>query len=327
MGRLRDKRVLVTGGAGFIGSHLVDLLVKEGPEVLAVMDNLFLGKKENLEQAFKDYPALKFYEEDAGNFDSVRKILNDLKIHVVFNLAVIPLPKSLEEPGWSVNENIRMVTTFCDCARDGLFDTFIHFSSSEAFGTLRSLPMTEAHPQIPETPYAASKLAGDEITLSYRRTFGIDTAILRPFNNYGPRQNEGNYAGIIPIVMKKLIQEEPIEIYGDGEQTRDFLFVTDTARAAIQVYEHEETRGKIINVASGRETSVNSLVDGMKRVFGRPDHTVVYTSPRPGDVRRHCGGIDLAKKLIGFEATVGLEEGLRSTIDWYRKHLSDVVAS
>lgn len=321
MKKLKGKRVLVTGGAGFIGSHLVDLLATEGPETLAVVDNLFLGKTGNLDRARSAFPDLRFFEEDAGDAAVMRRLLGDLRIQVVFDLAVIPLPKSLEEPGWSVNENVRIVTTLCDAARDGLFETLIHFSSSEAYGTLRSLPMGEDHPEVPETPYAASKLAGDHIALSYRRTFGIDTAILRPFNNYGPRQNEGNYAGIIPIVMRKLVRGEPIEVFGDGEQTRDFVYATDTARAAVAMYEREETRGRIVNMASGQETTVNRLVDAMRKAYGSPDHPIVHGEPRAGDVRRHCGGIDLARELLGFEPETTLADGLQRTVDWYRTHV------
>jgi len=321
MNEIRGKRVLVTGGAGFIGSHLVDLLVREEPETLAVVDNLFLGKAANLEEARKAFPRLEFFEEDAGDYAVMRKILKDHRCEVVFNLAVIPLPKSLEEPGWTVNENVRIVTALCDCIREGHYRTLIHFSSCEAYGTLRFLPMTEEHPEAPETPYAASKQAGDHIVLSYRRTFGIDTAILRPFNNYGPRQNEGNYAGIIPIAIRKVVSGQPIEVFGDGEQTRDYLYVTDTARAALDLYRNEQARGMFLNVGSGREISVNVLVDEIRKACGRPAHPIVHTAPRPGDVRRHCGGIELARKLMGFEPATAFDEGLRLTVDWYRKNV------
>jgi UDP-glucose 4-epimerase len=178
--------------------------------------------------------------------------------------------------------------------------------------------MTEDHPPIPSTPYAASKIATDYIALSYFKTFGLQVVIIRPFNNYGPRQNEGSYAGIIPIVIKKVQRGDPIEIFGDGEQTRDFLFVKETASAALKLAQDKRALGKVINIASGMETSINDLVNIMLQIMGRKDYPVIHADPRPGDVRRHCGGVELARELIGFGAEVSLKEGLRETIDWYR---------
>jgi UDP-glucose 4-epimerase len=193
----------------------------------------------------------------------------------------------------------------------------VHFSSSEAYGDAIKIPMTEDHPLIPSTPYAASKVASDYIALSYLKTFGLEVIIIRPFNNYGPRQNEGSYAGIIPIVVKKVQHGKPIEIFGDGKQTRDFSFVIETATAALRLSKKEEAIGKIINLASGKETSINRLVRNMLKVMGVNHYPIVHTDPRPGDVRRHCGGIKLANKLIGFKSKIPLEEGLRETINWY----------
>jgi UDP-glucose 4-epimerase len=176
--------------------------------------------------------------------------------------------------------------------------------------------MDEAHPAVPSTPYAASKLAGDQVVLSYWHTFGLDAAVIRPFNNFGPRQNAGTYAGIIPIVVDRATRGEPIEIYGDGEQTRDFVFVRDTADAAIRLFGTSAARGRIVNVASGREVSVNELVATMLDILGS-DVEVRHVDPRPGDVRRHLASIDLARELIGYEPRTSLHDGLAETIDWY----------
>ena len=172
------------------------------------------------------------------------------------------------------------------------------------------------YPLNPETPYAASKLAGDYIVLSYRNTFGIDAAIVRPFNNYGPRQNDGAYAGIIPIVINKASNMESMTIFGDGEQTRDFVFVRDTADAAVKIYENPSTRGKVINIASGHEISVNYLVRKIFSVMGK-DVPIIYDKPRLGDVLRHCGGVKLAEKMIDFKPALLSDENLKETIDWY----------
>lgn len=315
--RITGKNVLVAGGAGFIGSHLVDAIASEMPKNLIVVDNLFLGKEENLGEAKEKFKGLKFIVEDAGNVLAMKTILEVYDIDLVFNLAVIPLPKSLEEPAWAISENVKITTNLCELGRQGFYKRLIHFSSSEAYGTALYIPMNEDHPLLPSTPYAASKVASDYIALSYFKTFGLETVIIRPFNNYGPRQNEGSYAGIIPIVIRKIKQGEPVKIFGDGEQTRDFLFVKETAKATLELCQTEEAIGRIVNLASGKETSINHLVNMMIQMMNVEDNPIHHTEPRPGDVRRHCGGIRLANQLIGFEPKIELEEGLRETIQWY----------
>lgn len=320
---LAGKNVLVTGGAGFIGSHLVERIAAEDPARLVVVDNLFLGKEENLTAARARFPSLKVYRQDAAEFDPMAAIVASESIDVVFNLAIVPLPASLVNPRWTVDVNVALATVPSELLRLGYYQTLIHFSSSEAYGSAGYVPMDEDHPCLPSTPYAASKLAGDYVVLSYRETYGIDAAIVRPFNNYGPRQNAGAYAGILPIVIGNALRGEPVHIFGDGEQTRDFVFVRDTADAAILVYETAATRGRIVNVASGRETTINALVHELLSALGI-DVPVVHEAARPGDVRRHCGGIELARRLIGYEPRTSLLDGLRETVDWYRSSLKMV---
>lgn len=315
--RLKGKSVLVTGGAGFIGSHLVDRLISEDPAKLVVVDNFFLGREENLHEARQVFPSLRVYRLDASNLAAMRQLVESEKIEVVFDLATIPLPTSLQYPAWTVETNINIATTFCELALWGCIQTLVHCSSSEAYGTAQYVPMDEFHPLQPRTPYAASKAAADQIVLSYWRAFNIDTVVVRPFNTFGPRQNPGTYAGIIPIVIQRVRKGEPVEIFGDGEQTRDFIFVRDTADAFIHIYEKVDTRGKVINVATGHETSVNDLVARLLRVMEAPDHSIVHTSPRPGDVRRHCGDITLAKELIGLTTLAITDQHLKETVDWY----------
>ncbi|HVM24732.1 MAG TPA: NAD-dependent epimerase/dehydratase family protein [Candidatus Limnocylindrales bacterium] len=313
---LAGQSVAVIGGAGFIGSHLVDRLVDEEPSRITVIDNLFLGRVENLSSAERRFPGLHVVERDATDADAVDAILREARADVVFNLAVVPLPASLERPRWSVEQNVQLALVPCELARHGRFRTLIHVSSSEAYGSAAYVPMDEAHPAVPSTPYAASKLAGDQLVLSYWHTFGIDAAIIRPFNNFGPRQNAGSYAGIIPIVVDRARRGEPIEIHGDGKQTRDFVFVRDTAEAALAVYRERRTRGRIVNVASGREVSVNELVAVLLELL-EADVGVVHGPPRPGDVRRHLASIELARELIGYEPRTSLRDGLAETVAWY----------
>jgi UDP-glucose 4-epimerase len=181
--------------------------------------------------------------------------------------------------------------------------------------------MDEEHPRDALTPYAASKSAADQVIDSYIKTFGIDATTVRPFNNFGPRQNPGTYAGIIPIIVNNVRDGVPVQIHGDGEQTRDFLFVRKTADMIVQVFQSAACRGTDVNVATGVETSVNDLVRRMLQVLGVPDHPVVHTDPRPGDVRRHCADVAKARKLLGTSPEPMSDDELAETIDWYRSAL------
>jgi len=317
---LKGKSLMVTGGAGFIGSHLVDRLIQEEPSRIVVCSNYFLGSRDNLAEAEEKFGDIKVYRVDVADYDAVLKIVKDDGVDVVFNLAVIPLPTSLEKPEWTIEENVRMTTSICRLAREGLVSTLVQFSSSEAYGSARYSPMDESHPLNPETPYAASKAATDHIALSYGRTFGIDVSVIRPFNNYGPRQNWGAYAGIIPLTIKRIMTGEPITVYGDGLQTRDFIYVTDTAEAVVQVARSEKTRGMVLNAASGTEVA---MIDLLNMIAGAMDYREPFkhVEARPGDVRRHIADVTLIKELVGFEPRVGIEEGIQTTVDWYKANM------
>lgn len=316
---LASARLLVTGGAGFIGSHLVDRLIIERPEKLVVVDNFFLGedKIKNLFDARNAFPNLKIYHQDASKLQAMKKIIKKEGIEVVFNLAVICLPASLKRPKWTYDINVEITSTLCELIRLDYYDTLIHFSSSEVYGNAKQVPMDEKHPLEPTTPYGASKIAADHLVLSYFKTFGIDTSIVRPFNNYGPRQNEGVYAAVIPKTIKRILKGKSPIIEGDGLQTRDYTYVTDTADAAIKIYNIKETRGRVINIASGREITIKDLVQTICKLMNckKP---IIYTRPRPGDVRRFIGSNKVAKELINYEEKVKFEDGLRLTIEWYK---------
>jgi UDP-glucose 4-epimerase len=316
--KLTQKNVMITGGAGFIGSHLADRIIKDNPGKLIMVDSFFLGHEKNLVEARKTYPNLNLYRMDASSLAAMLQLVTSEKIDVVFNLAVVPLPTSLDFPTWTIETNIGIASTFCELARRGCIHTLVHCSSSEAYGSATHVPMDEDHPLVPCTPYAASKAACDHIVLSYRETYNIDSVIVRPFNNFGPRQNPGSYAGIIPIVIRHIFDKTPIEIFDDGEQTRDFIFVRDTVDAMVKIYEEEKTRGQVINISSGQETSMNSLVSQLMAVMDSQDHPVFHSASRPGDVRRHCGDVTRLKELTGFEARTISIETLTETVEWYR---------
>jgi UDP-glucose 4-epimerase len=316
---LRDRSVLVTGGAGFIGSHLVDRIARERPGNLVVVDNFFLGTERNLEEARARFPGLKVHRADAGDLGTLHQIASSEKIEIIFDLAVFPLPTSLEFPSSTFRTNVAIALSCCELARMGVIRTLVHCSSSEAYGSAHYIPMDESHPLDAMTPYAASKAAADQLVLSYHRTFGIDMVIARPFNNFGPRQNAKSYAGIIPIVINKVRRGEPVEIYGDGLQTRDYVYALDTVECLVRLHDCKASRGKIVNVASAREVSVNDLVARLLRILGAPDHPVVHVAPRPGDVRRHCGKVDLLRSLTGYAPQGVSDDALRATVAWYRE--------
>ena len=314
---IKGSRVLLTGGAGFIGSHVADALAAVGVRELVIADDLSLGREANFAGARRALPALVFHRLDLSDDAASAAALEGQDFDFCFHLAVIPLPASLVEPKRVVDRNVRMTTTVCELARAGRIRRLVHFSSSEVYGTARAVPMTEEHPLEAETPYAASKVGADSAVLSYHRTFGIDAVVLRPFNNFGPRQNDKSYAGIIPIVITRAMANRPITIFGDGAQTRDFVFVEDTARAALVLAERDGVAGKVFNVGSGRETSVNDLVRLILGVMQRTDLPVEHGPERPGDVRRHCAGIERAARELDFAPRVGLRDGMERTVAWY----------
>ncbi|NOZ73694.1 MAG: NAD-dependent epimerase/dehydratase family protein [Chloroflexi bacterium] len=318
---LQGKSILVTGGAGFIGSHLVDRLIRENPGNLVVVDNLWLGKLANLKAAFDAFPALKFYQEDSASPRAMSRIFREEEIEIVFDLATIPLPASLVRPKWSARQIYEMALNMCELGRKGLYRTLIHCSSSEAYGSAAYVPMDEAHPLLARTPYAAAKAAADLLVQSYQHSFALDATIIRPFNNYGPRQNDQNYAGIIPIVIHRILEGQAPVIYGDGEQTRDYSFVMDVADGMVRVAKSDEARGSVINIASGEEVTVNRLVQGIAAAMNY-DGPIIHAEERPGDVRRHLADVSRARTLIGYQPQTVLEDGLRQTVAWYLQNLT-----
>ncbi len=318
---IHSRSVLVTGGAGFIGSHLVDRLIQEGASKIVVVDNFFLGSEHNLDDAKRAFPDLEVIRLDASNLSAMQDVVTAHQIETVFDLATIPLPTSLTYPHFTMQTNIGITSTFCEIARRGLIERLVHMSSSEAYGSGRYVPMDEDHPHDALTPYAAAKSAEDHILRSFVSTFGIDATIIRPFNNYGPRQNPGSYAGIIPIIVQKVRAGEPILIHGDGEQSRDFTFVRDTADFAVTIHDTPECRGQEINVATGVGTSINTLVTRMLEIMGKPDHPIEHVEERPGDVRRHMADVTKLSGLVGRQPEVLNVDALAETIEWYEKTL------
>ena len=319
MATIKGKNILVTGGAGFIGSHLCDaLLEKEAAKVVCV-DNFFLGKMENLDHALT-YSNFVLYRDDARHFGVMQSIMEKEGIDTVFNMATIALNYSFFNPFDAYMVNVEIANTLLELLKTGAYKTLIHTSSSEAYGSAQYSPMDENHPTDPTTPYAAGKAAADLMVHSFAKVLPLDIAIVRPFNNYGPRQNaEGPLAGIIPATAKRIKNGGKPIIHGDGEQTRDFIYVKDTVRGLIMAFENENSRGKIMNLGSGKDISMNhllKLICDYMGYTGEWDHREGRTS----DVRKLCADITRARNEIGFEPATSFEDGIRETLDWYKQN-------
>lgn len=316
MPSISGKRVLVTGGAGFIGSHLCDELLARGASKVVCVDNFFLGKMENLETAL-EHNNFVLYRDDARQFGVMQSIIEKEQIEVVFNMATIALNYSFFNPFDAYMVNVEIANTLLELLKVGTYKTLIHTSSSEAYGTARYSPMDENHPTDPTTPYAAGKAAADMMVHSFSKVLDLDISIIRPFNNYGPRQNaEGPLAGIIPVTAKRIKNGGRPVVNGDGEQTRDFIYVKDTVRGLLLAYEKEESRGMIINLGSGKDMTMNSLLQGICDYMGYSGEWE-HKEERTSDVRNLCANIDRARNVLGFEPQVSFEDGIKKTLDWY----------
>jgi|LakMenEpi03Aug12_release.lakeMendotaPanAssembly.Ray.scaffolds.fasta_scaffold36484_1 UDP-glucose 4-epimerase len=314
-----ENRILITGGAGFVGSHLADSIVKRNAKDLVVVaDNFFLGHENNL-NIFMECDNGVVERVDISSQSALFHIIRKYSINTIWNLAVVPLPTSLSYPEWTITNNINCAIAICEASRFFKNLRIVNFSSSETYGTALKVPMDESHPIRPETPYAASKASTDLIFDSYSRTFNIPILTLKPFNMYGPRQNKGSYAGIIPIIINKLIKNETIEIFGDGTQTRDFVYVKDSVFAALVVEEMWiGNTSETFNIGTQVETSINNLIKIISNEYGKIDPKIVYVPRRQGDVQRHCACVTKFKSFTNHDIPSFTAKSINETIDWYK---------
>jgi UDP-glucose 4-epimerase len=319
MREIAGCRALVTGGAGFIGSHLVDALLAEGCDRVVVVDNLFLGRPENLDDARSGAEKrLVVHREDAADQTAMAAIIEAERPEVVFNLATKALRYSFLNPPGACRVNIDIALTLCELLRLGAYGRLVHVSSSEVYGTAAYAPMDEAHPYLAETTYAAGKAGADLAVASYVRMFDIDAVTLRPFNNYGPRQNDSDFAAVIPITVRQIQAGLPPIVEGDGEQTRDFSYVLDTTAALIRTALVDASPGTVLNLGSGQETSIRQIIDTIAGIMGWTGG-IEHAPARPADVRRHWADTTRAAALLGPLPRTALEEGLRATVAWYQR--------
>jgi UDP-glucose 4-epimerase len=313
---IAGQSVLVTGGAGFIGSHLVDRLLHEGAKEVVVVDNLFLGREANLTMARRS-GRVTFYREDAEFTTSLDYIFARHDVDVVFNCATKALNYSFLNPSGAFATNVNVVLNLLEAQRQGRYRTLCHFSTSEVFGTAVYEPMDETHPRNPTTTYAAGKLASDVAVESYVRMFDVDAYIVRPFNNYGPRQNwEGLMAGVIPATAQHVLRGTPPEIHGDGQQSRDFIYVFDTVDAVIKLHSVLAS-GESVNISTDNQIKIGELIPRICHELGYKGE-IRRCEARKADVLCHKASNEKISSLIDYQLT-SFDEGLAQTLRWYQE--------
>jgi dTDP-glucose 4,6-dehydratase len=313
---MSPKRVLVPGGAGCISSNRVRHLLTTTPYEVVSLDALtYAGNMDNVADVI-GHERLSFVHGDIRDTDLVAEIVEDIDV-IVNAAAESHVEKSIEEGGSEfVTTNVEGTQVLLDAIRRSPVERFILFSSSEAYGTALSAPMDEAHPLNPRSPYAATKAGADRLAYSYWTTYGLPIVIVRPFNNYGPYQHPEK---VIPRFITHALQDEPLTVHGDGHASRDWVFVDDVAEAieAAIAADGSKVHGEVINLATGRDLSVEAIADLVLERLGKPQSLKVHTPERPGQVDRHIGSTDRAERLLGWRARTTFEEGLDRTIRWY----------
>ncbi len=308
------SKVLVTGGAGFIGSNLADELIRQGAKV-SIIDDLSTGSRENLEEISGDF---QFFHGDINDAALLKKAMSEAEI--VFHQAALPsVPRSVENPSETHRVCVDGTFNVLLAAKENGVRRFVYAASSSAYGDQPTLPKVETMSPDPLSPYAVAKLTGELYCRSFNIVYGLETMALRYFNVFGPRQNPSSmYSGVISRFIDALMKGTTPVIFGDGEQSRDFTYVANVVDANIRASQASEGLGRTVNVANGDRVSLNQLLDVLKRIAGNPDVTADYKPARTGDVKHSQADNRRALEWLGYQELVGLEEGLRRTIDWWK---------
>jgi len=305
---------VVTGGAGFIGSHIADALTRNGLRV-RVIDDLSTGHRENLEEITGD---VEFTEGSVADEQLLKKVLDGAEL--VFHEAAIPsVPRSVEHPRQSHVASVDGTFTLLLAARDQKVRRVVYAASSSAYGDQPTLPKKEAMLPDPLSPYAVAKLVGEYYCQVFARVYGLETISLRYFNVFGPRQDPGSqYSGVVSRFISVLLNNQQPVIYGDGEQSRDFTFIDNVIDANLRAASVTSGFGSVVNVANGQRITLNQLLEELKAIVGKPEVKADYRDPRVGDVRHSLADISRARELLGYQPLVSLREGLQRTIDWWK---------
>ena len=316
-----SARVLVTGGAGFIGSHLVDAIVERGCAV-TVLDDLSTGHRENLEEACAESD-VRLVEGSVTDPAAVGEAIRDCS--QVFHLATQCVRRSIGDPFQSHEVNATGTLTVLEAAREQAVERFVFCSSSEVYGNSGAGPLSEAESVCePMTVYGAAKLAGECYAKAYHRTYGMPVVMVRPFNAYGPREHDqGDLAEVIPRFVIRVLNGQPPVVFGDGSAGRDFTYVTEVARGLVAAGASEAAVGQTINIAYGRMITIREVAETIARVCQRPDLTPVFDAPRPGDVELLHADTRRARALLGYEATIAFEDGIERYLSWFTRTYPD----
>jgi UDP-glucose 4-epimerase len=307
-------KCLVTGGAGFIGSNLAEELIRQGAKV-NILDNFSTGYRENLEEIPGDFD---FIEGDLNDDAALLRAIDG--VDIVFHQAALPsVPRSVENPLETHQACVNGTFNVLVKAKDAGVKRLVYAASSSAYGDQEVLPKVETMRPEPLSPYAAAKLTGEYYCRVFNEVYGLQTISLRYFNVFGPRQNPSSaYSGVISRFIDSLMKGEPPVIYGDGEQTRDFTYISNVVDANINAAQASYGIGEVINTANGEKVSLNELLDVLKKITGRTGLDADYFDARTGDVKHSQADNTRAKQWIGYRKLVGLEEGLRNTIEWWK---------
>ena len=303
---------LVTGGAGFIGSHLAEELVRRGHRV-RVADSLITGKRSNLDHI----NGVEFLEGDLADLAFARRAVDGCEF-VLHQAAIPSVPRSVKDPITSHRANVDATLNMLVASRDAGVKRLVFAGSSSAYGDTPTLPKREDMPVNPLSPYALQKVVGEQYLQMFTRLYGLETVSIRYFNVFGPRQDPSSpYSGVISVFATALLENRSPTIFGDGEQTRDFTYVANVVDGVLRACEAPGSSGEVINVATGGRISLNTLFAGMRKLIGA-DVEPNYAESRAGDVRDSQADIGKARKLLGYQPIVSFEDGLKKTVDWYR---------
>jgi UDP-glucose 4-epimerase len=315
-------KVLVTGGAGFIGSHLAEALVRRGHRV-RVLDNFYSGKRENLTAVATD---VEVVEGDCADAETARRAVAGMDA-VLHEAAIPSVVRSIADPALSHRANATATLSMLLAARDAGVRRFVYAGSSSVYGDQPGRRKREDMEPRPLSPYAVGKLSGEHYTRIFAGLYGMETVTLRYFNVFGPHQDAGSpYSGVMGLFVTALLAGRAPLVYGDGRQSRDFTYVDNVVEANLRALDARGLRGQAVNVASGSALTLNALLKSLSRVIGR-DVRPTHAPPRAGDIRHSLADISLARRLLGYTPGVDLRTGLERTVDWYRDRYRDVSAS